>query len=93
MVVCLCAEHTSTIKDDELMVDYYEYLALRLYFVYRVKRGFHRPANIDEINHRRIKFSRQVVQTCRHRRRDIGAVLAADFTSYFIISRQEKWRF
>ena len=38
-----------------------------------LKRGFHRQTNIDEINHRCIKISQQVVQTCRHRRMDIGA--------------------
>ena len=44
----------------------------------RVKPGFHRPANINEINHRCIKISRQVVQTFRHRQMDIGAILAGD---------------
>ena len=34
----------------------------------------------------------QVLQTLRHRRMDIGTILAADQTFYFIISRQEMWR-
>ena len=58
-----------------------------------LKGGFHGRTNINEINHRCIKIGRQVTQTCRHRPMEIGAVLAADFTPYFVIGRPEKWLF
>ena len=41
---------------------------------------------INEINHRCLKISWQVLQTCRHRPMVIGAFLA-DYTSYFLFSR------
>ena len=36
---------------------------------------------------------RQVLQIFRHLRMDKGAILAAHYTFYFIISRQEVWPF
>ena len=43
-----------------------------------LKGGFHEPTKMYKINHRCIQIGRQVLQTSRHRRMDIGAVLAAD---------------
>ena len=68
-------------------------LPLPIINVLSLKGGFHGRTNINEINHRCINIGRQVTQTCRHRPMEIGAVLAADFTSYFVIGRPEKWLF
>ena len=68
-------------------------LIYRYMYLVTLKGGFHRTTNINEINHRCIKIGRQVPQTSRHRQMEIGAVLAADFTSYFVIGRPEKWLF
>ena len=38
-------------------------------------------------------FVLEPLQTCRHRPMVIGAFLAAEFTSYFLFSRQEMCRF
>ena len=57
------------------------------------KWGFHETTKINKIHYRRIHIDHWVLETSRHRRMDIGAVLAANYTSYFIISRQEKWHF
>ena len=54
-----------------------------------LKGGFHETTNINEINHRCIKIGRQVIQTCRHRPIEIGAVLVDDQRSYFIFGQQE----
>ena len=43
---------------------------------------------MNEIDHQCRKISRQVLQTSRHRRMDIDAILADDQTSDFIISRR-----
>ena len=40
----------------------------------RFKGEFHETTNMNEIDHRGIKISRQVLQTSRHRRLDIGTV-------------------
>ena len=55
-----------------------------------VKGWFQETTKMNEIYHRRIQIGRQVIQTSRHRRMDIGTVLAADQNSYFMIGRQEK---
>ena len=55
-----------------------------------VKGQFHETTKINEIYHRRIQIGRQVIQTSRNPRMDIGAVLAADQNSYFMIGWQEK---
>ena len=44
----------------------------------KVKGRFHGPTEIYKINRRCIQISRQVLQTSRHRRVDIGANLADD---------------
>ena len=59
----------------------------------RVKGRFHETMNMNEIDHRCIKIGRQVVQTCRHRPTEIGAVLADDQKSYFYFGWQEKCLF
>ena len=41
-----------------------------------LKGGFHETTNIDEIDHRYVTISQQVIQTCRHQPMEIGAVLA-----------------
>ena len=43
-----------------------------------LKGRFHGTTNMNEINHRCIKISLQVLQTSRHQRMDIGAVQADD---------------
>ena len=54
-----------------------------------VKRGFHETRKINKIDHRCIRITRQVTQTCRHRPMETGTVLADDQTSYFVSNRQE----
>ena len=44
---------------------------------------------MNKIDHRCIQIDLWVLETGRHRPMDIGAVLAADYTSYFMIGRQE----
>ena len=39
---------------------------------------FFKTTKINQINHRCIQVGRRVLQTSRHRRMDIGAILAAD---------------
>ena len=58
-------------------------------FKLHVKRGFHEPTKISKIYHRCIQIGRRLLETYRHRLMVIGAVLAADYTSYFMIGRQE----
>ena len=58
-----------------------------------LERGFHKPMEISKIYHRCIQIGRRLLETYRHRLTDIGAVLAADYRSYFMIGRQEKWPF
>ena len=48
---------------------------------------------MNKIDHRCIQIDRWVLETGRHRPMDIGAILAADHSSYFMIGRQEKWPF
>ena len=57
-----------------------------LYF--QVKRGFHETTKVIKIDHRCIQIDLWVLETSRHRPMDIGAVLAAHWTCYFIIGRQ-----
>ena len=59
------------------------------FFFLSVKRGFHETTKIYKIDHRRIQIDRWVLQTGRHGQVDIGSILAADETLYFIIGRQE----
>ena len=63
---------------------------VRKQFSLRLKGGFHEPTEINKINHRCIQIGRRHLHTNRHRPMDIGAVLAADYTSYFMINWQEK---
>ena len=58
-----------------------------------VNGRFHEKTKINNINHQCIQIDRWVKQTCRHRTMDIGAAVADDQTSYFIIVRQEKCLF
>ena len=58
-----------------------------------VKARFHETSKVNKTNHRLIQIDLWVQQTCRHRPMDIGAALADDQTSYFIIGQQEKCLF
>ena len=53
-----------------------------------LKRGFHETTKVIKIDHRCVQIDTWVLGTGRHRPMDIGAVLAADYTCYFIIGRQ-----
>ena len=54
---------------------------------------FQETKKISKFNHRCTSIRWWVLRTGRHRLMDIGAVLADDKTSYFVICWQEMWHF
>ena len=57
----------------------------------QIEGRFHETTTINVIKHRCIKIRCLVMRTCRHRRMDIGAILADDKMSNFTFGRQKNF--